>query len=62
MLSNELTKKETDYWLEALKQSDIPAAKVNFPEEIFKDKHLQETNFFKKQIILLRKFYIQSFL
>jgi len=48
MLSNELTKKETDYWLEALKKSDIPAAKVNFPEEIFKDKHLQETNFFRE--------------
>ena len=48
ILSNELTKKETDYWLEALKRSDIPAAKVNFPEEIFKDKHLQETNFFRE--------------
>ena len=48
ILSNELTKKETDYWLEALKRSDIPAAKVNFPEEIFKDNHLQETNFFRE--------------
>ena len=48
MLSNELTKKETDYWLEALKKSDIPAAKVNFPAEIFKDKNLQETNFFRE--------------
>ena len=48
MLSEELTKQDTNYWLKSLKQSDIPAAKVNFPEEIFEDEHLQKTNFFKE--------------
>lgn len=48
MLSEELTKQDTNYWLKSLKQSDIPAAKVNFPEEIFEDEHLQETNFFRE--------------
>ena len=48
MLSEELTKQDTNYWLKSLKQSDIPAAKVNFTEEIFEDEHLQETNFFRE--------------
>ncbi|MDC1035232.1 CoA transferase [Alphaproteobacteria bacterium] len=48
MLSEELTKQDTNYWLKSLKQSDIPAAKVNFPEEIFEDEHLQKTNFFRE--------------
>tara|TARA_B100001093_G_scaffold270021_1_gene258124 strand:+ start:815 stop:2008 length:1194 start_codon:yes stop_codon:yes gene_type:complete len=48
MLSEELTKQDTNYWLKSLKQSDIPAAKVNFPEEIFEDEHLQETSFFRE--------------
>ena len=30
-----------------LKKYDIPAMKVNFPEDIFEDKHLKEINFFK---------------
>ena len=48
LLSEELTKQDTNYWLKSLKQSDIPAAKVNFPEEIFEDEHLEKTNFFKE--------------
>ena len=43
-----LEKEKTDYWIKNLKQNDIPATKVNFPEDIFNDKHLNETNFFKK--------------
>ena len=47
-MSKELEKEKTEYWIKNLKQNDIPAMKVNFPEDIFDDKHLKETNFFKK--------------
>ena len=48
IMSESLEKEKTDYWIKNLKQNDIPATKVNFPEDIFNDKHLKETNFFKK--------------
>ena len=46
VLSEELKKQNTNYWLNALKESDIPAAKVNFAEDIFEDTHLKQTSFF----------------
>jgi crotonobetainyl-CoA:carnitine CoA-transferase CaiB-like acyl-CoA transferase len=48
IMSESLEKEKTDYWIKNLKQNDIPATKVNFPEDIFNDKHLKETSFFKK--------------
>ena len=48
IMSKELEKEKTEYWIKNLKQDDIPAMKVNFPEDIFEDRHLKETNFFKK--------------
>jgi len=48
IMSKELEKEKTEYWIKNLKQNDIPATKVNFPEDIFEDQHLKETNFFKK--------------
>ena len=48
IMSKELEKEKTEYWIKNLKQNDIPAMKVNFPEDIFEDQHLKETNFFKK--------------
>ena len=48
IMSKELEKEKTEYWIKNLKHNDIPAMKVNFPEDIFEDRHLKETNFFKK--------------
>ena len=48
IMSKELEKEKTGYWIKNLIQNDIPAMKVNFPEDIFEDQHLKETNFFKK--------------
>ena len=48
IMSKELEKEKTEYWIKNLKQDDIPAMKVNFPEDIFEDQHLKETNFFKE--------------
>ena len=47
ILSDELEKEKTKYWIKNLKDNDIPATNVNYPEEIFKDKHLKDIDFFK---------------
>ena len=47
ILSDALEKEDTNYWIINLKKYDIPAMKVNFPEDIFEDEHLKEINFFK---------------
>jgi len=49
ILSEELEINKTNYWIKKLRENDIPAMEVNFPEDLFKDKHLKETNFFKEQ-------------
>jgi crotonobetainyl-CoA:carnitine CoA-transferase CaiB-like acyl-CoA transferase len=46
-MSKSLEKEKTNYWIQNLKENDIPATKVNFPEDIFNDEHLKKTNFFK---------------
>ena len=47
ILSDALEKEDTNYWIINLKKSDIPAMKVNFPEDIFEDEHLKKIKFFK---------------
>ena len=37
-------------WIKKLRKNDIPSMKMNEPEELFKDEHLQEINFFKEMI------------
>jgi len=49
ILSEELKMKNTDYWIENLREQDIPATKVNFPKDLFEDEHLEKTKFFKVQ-------------
>ena len=47
ILSEELKKRNTSFWIKNLREQDIPATKVNFPKDLFKDEHLVRTNFFK---------------
>ena len=49
ILSEELKKRNTSFWIENLRDQDIPATKVNFPKDLFEDEHLERTNFFKVQ-------------
>ena len=49
ILSEELKKRNTSYWIKNLKEQDIQATKVNFPKDLFEDEHLERTNFFKVQ-------------
>jgi len=49
ILSEELKKRNTSFWIKNLREQDIPATKVNFPKDLFKDEHLVRTNFFKVQ-------------
>ena len=49
ILSEELRKRNTSYWIKNLREQDIPATKVNFPKDLFEDEHLERTNFFKVQ-------------
>ena len=49
ILSEELKKRNTSYWIKNLREQDIPATKVNFPKDLFEDEHLERTNFFKVQ-------------
>ena len=49
ILSEELKKRNTSFWIENLREQDIPATKVNFPKDLFEDEHLERTNFFKVQ-------------
>ena len=49
ILSVELKKRNTSFWIESLREQDIPATKVNFPKDLFEDEHLERTNFFKVQ-------------
>ncbi len=49
ILSEELKKRNTNFWIENLREQDIPATKVNFPKDLFEDEHLVRTNFFKVQ-------------
>ena len=47
ILSEELKKRNTSFWIKNLREKDIPATKVNFPKDLFEDEHLERTNFFK---------------
>ena len=47
ILSEELIKRNTSFWIKNLREQDIPATKVNFPKDLFEDEHLVRTNFFK---------------
>ncbi len=49
ILSEELKKRNTSFWIKNLREQDIPATKVNFPKDLFEDEHLEKTNFFKIQ-------------
>ena len=49
ILSEELKKRNTSFWIKNLREQDIPATKVNFPKDLFEDEHLERTNFFKVQ-------------
>ena len=49
ILSEELKKRNTSFWIKNLREKDIPANKVNFPKDLFEDEHLKKTNFFKVQ-------------
>ena len=49
ILSEELEKRNTSFWIKNLREQDIPATKVNFPKDLFEDEHLEKTNFFKVQ-------------
>ena len=49
ILSEELKKRNTKFWIENLRKKDIPATKVNFPKDLFEDEHLEKINFFKVQ-------------
>ena len=49
ILSEELKKRNTSFWIKNLREKDIPATKVNFPKDLFEDEHLKKTNFFKVQ-------------
>ena len=49
ILSEELKKRNTSFWIKNLREQDIPATKVNFPKDLFEDEHLVRTNFFKVQ-------------
>ncbi|MDB9915781.1 CoA transferase [Alphaproteobacteria bacterium] len=47
LLSDELKKNTTNYWIDNLKKNDIPSMNVNTPESLFEDEHLKSTQFFK---------------
>ena len=47
ILSEELKKRNTSFWIKNLREQDIPATKVNFPKDLFEDEHLVRTNFFR---------------
>ncbi len=49
ILSEELKKRNTSFWIKNLREQDIPATKVNFPKDLFNDEHLERINFFKVQ-------------
>ena len=49
ILSEELKKRNTSFWIKNLREQDIPATKVNFPKDLFEDEHLAKTKFFKVQ-------------
>ena len=49
ILSEELKKRNTIFWIKNLREKDIPSTKVNFPKDLFEDEHLKKTNFFKVQ-------------
>ena len=49
ILSEELKKRNTIFWIKNLREQDIPATKVNFPKDLFEDEHLERTKFFKVQ-------------
>ena len=49
ILSEELKKRKTSFWIKNLREQDIPATKVNFPKDLFEDEHLKKTNFFRVQ-------------
>ncbi len=48
ILNKELITETTKNWIKKFRKNDIPSMKMNTPDELFEDKHLKETNFFKK--------------
>ncbi len=47
LLVKELKKEKTNFWINKLREIDIPSMKVNKPKDLFIDEHLKKTNFFK---------------
>ena len=47
LLVKELKKEKTNFWIKKLKEIDIPSMKVNKPQDLFVDEHLEKTNFFR---------------
>ena len=47
LLAKELKKEKTTFWIQKLREIDIPAMKLNEPKDLFIDEHLEKTNFFK---------------
>ncbi len=48
ILAIALLSDNTKNWINKLRKNDIPAMKMNKPQELFEDVHLKETNFFKE--------------
>ena len=49
ILKTYIEKNTTAYWLQLFSENDIPVAPVNDLEDLQKDPHLRETNFFQKR-------------
>lgn len=43
-----VAEKRTDEWVSILQKTDIPFTKIKSPDDLLKDEHLKETNFFEK--------------
>lgn len=46
-IENIMRERTTDEWLEIFEKADIPCTKINQPEDLFENPHLQTTNFFQ---------------
>ncbi len=50
LLAEILIQRSTDEWIALLKEADIPMAPVLSPEDLLCDEHLQEVNFFRRDV------------
>lgn len=49
VLANILATRTTDEWIAAFDEADIPAARMNSPEDLFSDPHLEAVGFFAQE-------------